>query len=538
MGDSLAEEIHVLAHTYGRVEMFAPGISFLDAKGIVILSEPAGLYPDGSDLSDLRYVAQALVNRKSTISSPFRSPLDGRPVAAVTVPILADTDLLGLLSGHIDLSGQAVADPLERAADLGHTGHAILVDAQGQTLASTFGIPFLAPGEHANFYRIALNSDQSLVETVIQEPGRGDGPSGGDHVMAFASLNRAPWGVAVGGDTDEAFAGVERLRVGLALLGSAALLSIWTVTLLGTRRLVKPVHRLTEAAQRIAEHELETPLRVTEGGEIGAMAAALEHMRMLLLANIQELESWNVTLEDRVSERTRELRHQQALVQQLLRRAINAQEEERARLARELHDDIGQMLTAVQLNLDYLSKTPPENGSELGEQLSQVRQLTDRALADLRKIIAAVRPGILTELGLVPALNWVADRTLRPTGLNVTIDGNFRAGRLSNEIETLLFRIAQEAMGNVARHSQARQLRIEVQQQDGSVVMTFLDDGQGFDPSSVGPSQDLEGGLGLAGMVERAALVGGQVSVDSAPGEGTSIRVVIPIPTGESGRNA
>jgi signal transduction histidine kinase len=534
LGDSLAEEIHVLAHTYGRIGMFAPGISFIDANGAVVLSEPASLYSAGSDLSGLPHVAQALANRESTISNPFRSPLTDRPVAAVSVPIFDDTELLGLLSGHIDLRGQAVTEPLERAAELGHTGHAILVDAQGQTLASTFDMPFLTPGEHASFYRAALNADQPIVETVILEPAAGDEPPSNHHVMAFASLSRAPWGVAVGGDSDEAFAGVQGLRYGLSLLGAAALFSIWAATLLGTRRLVKPVQRLTEAAQRIAEHRLETPLQVTEGGEIGAMAEALERMRKLLLANIQELANWNETLEDRVAERTRELRHHRALVQSLLRRAINAQEEERARLARELHDDIGQMLTAVQLSLDHLSKTPPNNSDKLREQLSRTRELTDQALTDLRRIIAAVRPGILGELGLLPALDWVADRTLRHMGITVTIDGGVRTGRLPDAIETLLFRIAQEAMGNVARHSQARHLSIAMQKEDGIVMMTLADDGLGFDPSSVAPSEDFAGGLGLAGMAERATLVGGQVIVDSAPGDGTTIRVEVPILAGES----
>lgn len=533
-GASMAEELHVLAHTYGRVEMFAPGVAFLDSEGVVVLSEPADLYPAGSDLSGLPHVAEALETQESTISTPFRSPLTDRPVAAVTVPIFEGTELLGLLSGLIDLRGPAVIDPLERAAELGHTGHAILVDSEGQTLASTFNRPFLAPGEHASFYRAALNSEQPLVETVILEPAAGDQTPGGHHVMAFASLGRAPWGVAVGGDSEEVFSAVQQLRSGLILLGSAALLAIWAATLLGTRRLVKPVQRLTDAAQRIAEHGLETPLHVTEGGEIGAMAEALERMRTLLLANIQELASWNETLEDRVAGRTKELRRHQVLVQRLLRRAINAQEEERARLARELHDDIGQMLTAVQLNLDHLSTLPLSNAAAHEGQLARTRELTDRALADLRRIIAAVRPGILSELGLLPALEWVADRTLRHAGLSVTIEGNLHDGRLPDEVETLLFRIAQEAMGNVARHSQAEQLRVDVQQQDGSVTMTIADDGRGFDPSAVHSREDIAGGLGLAGMVERAALVGGQVAVESAPGEGTTIRVVVPVPEVES----
>jgi len=249
--------------------------------------------------------------------------------------------------------------PLEQAATLSQTGHAVLVDAQGRVMAATFEASFLSPGEHATFYRQAIAYGQPVVETVPSEVNLPNQPIDHPHVTAFAPLHAAPWGVAVGGDVDELFAGVRRLRLGLALLSVVSLIAAWAATLIGTRRLVRPVQRLTDAAQRIAHGDLYTPLQAPEGGEIGAMAAALERMRTLLLANIEQLATWNETLEARVAERTEELRQQQIVIQQLLHRAISAQEEERARLARELHDEIGQVLTAVRLSLDRLSRTFP-----------------------------------------------------------------------------------------------------------------------------------------------------------------------------------
>ncbi|MFQ5854471.1 MAG: cache domain-containing protein [Anaerolineae bacterium] len=526
----LSAEAHTLVHTYGRVGTFASGIAFLDTAGRVVLSHPPNLYPPGTDLAALPHVAQALERRDVTISAPFRDPLSNQPVAAVTVPIYDDGRLLGLLNGLIDLSGSAITAPLEQAATLGHTGHAVLVDTEGRTLASTLDLPFLSPGEHATFYRRAMAQGQPVVETVPFELDLPDEPRGHPHVMAFAPLHMALWGVAVGGDVDETFAGVRRLRLGLVLLSAVALASTWAATLVGARRLVRPVQGLTEAAQRIADGDLHTPLQAPEGGEIGAMAAALERMRMLLLANIEDLATWNETLEARVAERTEELRQQQALTQQLLRRAITAQEEERARLSRELHDEIGQTLTAVQLGLDRLTRSVPAEDAGGCEHLERVQVLTEQTLTDLRRVIAALRPGVLDQLGLVPALGWVADHMLRPLGLTVTIDADGLPGRLSGEIETILFRIAQEAMSNVARHSGARHLSIHLRRTDGEATMTLIDDGRGFDLSSVAAAPDHSRGLGLAGMQERASLAGGQVTVESAPGRGTTVHVVVPVP--------
>lgn len=155
----------------------------------------------------------------------------------------------------------------------------------------------------------------------------------------------------------------------------------------------------------------------------------------------------------------------------------------------------------------------------------------EHTLTDLRRIIAALRPGILGQLGLVPALNWVADHTLRPQGLTVTIETDNLYGRLPDELEIIFFRIAQEAMNNVARHSQARRPDIYLQRNNNNqVTMTLTDDGHGFNLSELTFAPQQGRGLGLAGMQERASLVGGRVKVESMPGQGTTVQVTVPVP--------
>jgi signal transduction histidine kinase len=525
----LSLEADILAHTYGQVGVFTSGVVFLDSTGRVVLCHPSDLYPPGRNLSESPHIARSLAQDQVTISEGFYEPLSHRPVVAVTAPIYDDRRrVLGLLSGLLDLSGPAVTEPLQQSATLGQTAHAALVDRQGRALASTFGLPFLSPGEQVSFYRRAVATGRPVVETVPFELELPNEPVGHLHVMAFAPLKSANWGLAVGGDLiSETFVGVWRLRLGLALLGIVALASVWGVTLIGARRLMRPVRRVTEAAQRIAGGDLYTPLHSAEHGEIGAMAAALERMRQQLLANIEALAGWNETLESRVAEQTEELHRQQLLTQQLLRQAITAQEEERARLAREMHDGVGQTLIAVELSLDRLAKALPAENANVHERLNQARSLIEQTLSDLRRMIAALRPGVLDQLGLAPALNWLAEHTLRPLGLTVTIETKNLQERLPGEIETILFRIAQEAMSNVARHSQAGNLAVCLEHEVGQVTMTLTDNGLGCDLSKITPAGNGRG-LGLAGMRERASLAGGQVAVESAPGRGTTIRVIIP----------
>jgi signal transduction histidine kinase len=527
---SVPAEAQIINYMQSESGDFNAGLTFIDPDGRVVASYPPGLYEPGSDLMAEPYIAQALESRTFTVSEPFVESLDQKPVAALAVPIYDGRRFIGLLKGRVDLSGAAIVDPLRLAARIGRTAHAGLVDRQGRNLASTLDLSFLAPGAHATFYRQAMARGEAAVETVPFEadlPGEAPGEL---RVVAFAPLQSVPWGVAVGGEADEVLANITELRTVMFVFAGITLAVVWAAMLLGTRRILLPVRRLTDGAQRIARGDLDTPLETSGSGEIGALATALEGMRRQLQADFQKLSEWNETLEMRIAERSRELEQRQAQTRQLLRRVITAQEGERARVSRELHDGIGQTVTAVEFGLDRLGKSVPARNSKAHEQLQLARSMTRQVMVDLRRIIAALRPGVLDQLGLVPALGWVANQMMLPLGVEVTIDQDDLPARFSGEIETTLFRIAQEAMVNVARHSQAEHLTIRVANGSGQVEMTVADDGLGFDPTSVSLAFEQGRGWGLVAMQERASLAGGQFTVESTPGEGTTVRVVIPVP--------
>jgi PAS domain S-box-containing protein len=211
------------------------------------------------------------------------------------------------------------------------------------------------------------------------------------------------------------------------------------------------------------------------------------------------------------------------------RRLIDAQEEERKRIARELHDEIGQVLTAVQMNqqtLEHLCEEAPalpyikENISIVEEALRQVRDLS-----------LELRPSMLDDLGLAAALRWYVKRYAVRTGVKaeIAIGALISHVRLSRELETACFRIVQEALTNVVRHSKAKSARVKLQLRNGQLMLTIRDDGLGMDLPTLQKEGGAAASLGLRGMEERALAVRGEIQIESIPGRGTQIRARFPI---------
>jgi PAS domain S-box-containing protein len=222
-----------------------------------------------------------------------------------------------------------------------------------------------------------------------------------------------------------------------------------------------------------------------------------------------------------------EVQHKEHLRGQLLKKVISVQEDERKRIARELHDDISQALTA----LLYAAEGGMDMNdlAEVREMLESMRDLTVRTLDGVHKLIFDLRPTMLDHLGLVPALRWFTQSRLEPTGVRVTIEEKSAPRRLPTEVETALFRVVQEAITNIARHAAARNVHISFHFDDEAVTVYLEDDGIGFDMVELTLSPDSGRGLGLMGMHERAELLEGTVEIITAPGYGTQIHIRVPI---------
>lgn len=203
------------------------------------------------------------------------------------------------------------------------------------------------------------------------------------------------------------------------------------------------------------------------------------------------------------------------------RSVLRVQEDERRRLARELHDGVGQNLTALKHRLAQLRDALGDAATPAREGLEAAIALCADTLEDTRELSRLLRPTILDDLGLEPALRWLGRSVGESAGIAVAVEIE-PLPALDGERQTLLFRIAQEALNNIARHARARSVLLRLVERDGRLQLQVVDDGVGFDPAA------RPAGSGLSGMRERLRLFEGSLEVHSAPGNGTRIRAVVP----------
>jgi signal transduction histidine kinase len=253
-------------------------------------------------------------------------------------------------------------------------------------------------------------------------------------------------------------------------------------------------------------YRLVLMLAITMG--IGALLAVATIRHILRLARDADL-------------RYRQVALAQAKLKDLSARLVDAQEQERRAISRELHDEVGQSLSALLMELGNLGAVAPGD-AELRSHVESIRKLAESSVNVVRNMALLLRPSMLDDLGLVPALQWQAREISKRTGLAVTVEAENVADDLPEEHKTCIYRVVQEALNNCARHAFARSVRIEVVQESGRIRLSVLDDGLGFNSTHTR-------GLGLLGMEERVTHLGGRFHLQSEPGHGARLRIEIPL---------
>jgi signal transduction histidine kinase len=212
----------------------------------------------------------------------------------------------------------------------------------------------------------------------------------------------------------------------------------------------------------------------------------------------------------------------------LSRQLLSAQEEERKRISRELHDVVAQTLTSINVRLTALKKEAALNTKGIERSIARTQQLVEHSVNIVHRFARELRPTVLDDLGLIPALHAFMKNFKRETGIHVSLAAFAAVERVNGDKRTVLYRVAQEALNNVARHAQASQVGVKIQKMDGAVCMKIKDNGIGFETERVLYSKKNKR-LGLLGMRERLDMVGGKFTVTSAPGRGTTILAKIPL---------
>jgi two-component system, NarL family, sensor histidine kinase UhpB len=286
---------------------------------------------------------------------------------------------------------------------------------------------------------------------------------------------------------------IEDQRATFSLLAVTITLAL-AANIMMLRRRFSPLERLIERVESIDPAQPDAFEMPEEGAytEVGRLAASFRRL-------LERIEA--------------ERRRSGRLV-------LRAQEEERKRVARDLHDEVNQALTALLLRLQALSQDAPD---EMLGEIAELKSLVNQAMDELLQLARQLRPTALDDHGLVPAVDAQVKRFGSSSGIRASFDTKGDPSRLSADEQIVVYRVAQESLNNISHHSDASRVEVNLAARDeGGVTLRVRDDGKGFDPSRS------NGGLGLNGMAERARLIGGNLEVQSAPGDGTTVLLHIP----------
>ena len=273
---------------------------------------------------------------------------------------------------------------------------------------------------------------------------------------------------------------------------------------------IKKLRHLVEAASRFGRGEFKERIRFKGDDEINKLAESFNVMAGTLMEKMR-------------------------LERKYLSQIIDAQENERRRISRELHDEIGQALYAIKFNLEMVDKDLPPTTSVVRGRLGEAKSLSTQTLTVMRQLSMDLRPTMLDDLGLIPTLRWYIQNFSNRLGIGSNFESVGLEAKLSSEIETAFYRIVQEALNNIAKHAQADQVEISLVKRGSRIDASIRDNGKGFDLGKVLHPESPERSFGIVGIQERVSLLGGQMEIQSRPGFGTLISIEIPYERVEDG---
>jgi signal transduction histidine kinase len=286
------------------------------------------------------------------------------------------------------------------------------------------------------------------------------------------------------------------------------------------RLVIRPLQKTAQALGRFGGGSRDLHLRVDSADEVGQLQEAFNVMARRIQGEEQENRELAASLQE-----------QSAARGQLLKSLVTAQEEERRRVARDLHDDLGQDLAGTAMQLEAIERAWPNDPERALPALHQARALLASATERVYDVILSLRPSVLDDLGLAPAIRSYAERVMQGTTTRFVLETDNLERRLPPEIETAVFRSVQEALGNAIRHGRAGEISVVLDVRDGFLNVVVADDGVGFNVQvETGGRSGQEGrGLGLLGMQERVSSWGGEVKIESEPGRGTRLSIRVPL---------
>jgi signal transduction histidine kinase len=519
--------------------IFTGRIFLLDEYGNVAIAYPHQ-EEEEVNLLGIPYVSRTLSELKPVISNVYTVDSLQRKVILALVPLKnRNGEVVGVAGGEIDPTNYLLSQ-LIRTIPAGEDTYIELIDSHGVIIASNDPRRVLTCSERYKVLQGLIAEKKSSVQSCHRCKETVPGDRRGKDMLAFAPLSMAPWGVIVRDPHEAVSLPSTNLRKGFLVLTVTAVVTAVSLAVGLSRSIVQPIRSLIGATQRIAKGDLRNSIEVETTDEIGTLGRSFDEMRVKLAESLERIRRHSDELESKVAERTQELKRSREKLATLLRGIIRVEEEERKRIARELHDDTSQSLNAILIALGSIVIHFPED-DPVGTRLAAIREQCMSMLKEVHRMIKDLRPPILDDLGLESAIKWVLEKHIGDKGIRYRLATRGDCGRVKActqgildfaKIELVLFRVAQEAVINISKHADASNVFVFLAFGDSGIEMTIEDDGKGFDLRSVSDSvrgDDDHVGLGLLGMEERIALLDGRLSVWSEPGKGTVVKVFVPV---------
>jgi signal transduction histidine kinase len=464
-----------------------------------------------TNFSAQRFFVRALERRAFAVGSFPRSRTNDNPGLYFGCPVLdANGQPLAVVFSELDLGKVGRASEIPSHLPRGATWTE--VDRSG-TIITRYPRPERWFGKTIG--------DPWLVTNVFEQVNgvlEGSDPQGIPYFYGFTTTRSrfaaAEVATVLGTPRPMLFADADRnLRQNLTWLAIAAGFAL-VLGWIGSRLLIlRPVRALVRSSARLASGDLSVRTGLTPSDdELGQLTLAFDQMAQALEQREQERQ--------KASQKLQLLSH----------RLVEVQETERRQIARELHDEIGQSLTAAEMNLQAALQSP--HAASLGKRLADSIEAVERVLEQVHDLSLNLRPSMLDDLGLEPALRWYTHRQAALTGMRAEFRSEPLEERLDSMIETGCFRVAQEALTNVVRHARAQAVSVELTHRDGHLHLSVRDDGVGFDVGLLRDKAVHGASLGLLSMEERTSLAGGGLQFSSAPGCGTEVHAWFPLTPG------
>ncbi|HTG01355.1 MAG TPA: ATP-binding protein [Nitrospirota bacterium] len=510
-----------------QYSIFTEGVFLLDKHGNTLMSYPARDY-NRENLLFIPWVSRVLSEGRPIISNVYTIEPIKKPLIFVLVPLRNTSgDIVGAAGGAINPTNSVMSRILRGVkADTGNY-YLEIIDSNEVVVASDKNSRILTHHDHDGSLGKMIKDGASGIRNCGHGFSHDTPDNKTQDMLAIVPLQSVSWAVVFGQAKDEIYLPAQHLKyhfllIALIFIGTALIFSLGI-----SRNIVSPIRSLISAAYRIGQGNLNEPVGNVGSDEIAALGRSVDAMRERLAKSLESIQRYNAELEERVLHRTRELEEKQQANASLLKKLITSQEDERKRIARELHDESLQTLSAILMNIEMCRLHPDLINVD---RVTIIRDTVSRVINEMQKVVQNLRPTVLDDLGFEAAVVWLVDNNLRNKGIHCHLNiFELAEEQLGPELQITLFRVIQEMTTNIARHAGARNASLYMKTDNQTFTLLIEDDGSGFDTKTVFGSLQSGRGLGLLGMRERVAQVNGSLDICSAPGEGTIVRCTVPI---------